>query len=564
MTIVDVYLMCVNRLWCQEHIDKVGKLPEAEQKLLELDVAIIGAGFSGMYMLHQIRDRLNLKTRVFEKADGVGGTWYWNRYPGARCDSESYYYSYSFSEELEQEWQWSSRYPGQAEILSYLDHVADRFELRPDIQFSTRIESLYFDEMSNRWHLKTEGQQEISAQFVVSAVGCLSTPNRPEFPGLDTFKGAWYHTGAWPHDGVDFSGKRVGLIGTGSTGIQATPVIASESDHLTVFQRTPNFSVPARNKPLDKKTAHDIKANYKEIRELCRSSGGGFPFAQVERLVEDVSEEERHKIYSDLWEQGGFRFGAESFGDLLSDQKANDTAADFIRAKICETVNDQNVAKKLLPNDHPYATKRPPIDTNYFETFNRDNVLLVDVRESPIEEITPAGLRTGDKEYELDILVFATGFDAMTGPLLSMDIHGSGGRTLAEAWQAGPRTYLGLQIAGFPNLFTITGPGSPSVLTNMPVAIEQHVEWISDCIEYLREHDLSRIEAKEASQEEWVGHVSEIASETLFPKANSWYMGANVPGKSRVFMPYVGGMDVYRDHCNEVVERGYEGFVLSR
>lgn len=537
-------------------------MSEADQKL-ELDVAIIGAGFSGMYMLHQIRDRLKLRTRVFEKADGVGGTWYWNRYPGARCDSESYYYSYSFSEELEQEWQWTSRYPEQPEILSYLDHVADRFELRPDIQFSTRIDSLHFDEASNRWNLKTDSQQEISAQFVVSAVGCLSTPNRPEFPGLDTFKGDWYHTGAWPHDGVNFSGKRVGLIGTGSTGIQATPVIAAEADHLTVFQRTPNFSVPARNKPLDKKTAADIKANYKKIHEQCRSSAGGFPFPQIERLVEDVSGEERQKIYSDLWEQGGFRFNAESFSDLLIDQKANDTAADFIRNKICEVVKDQNVAKKLLPYDHPYATKRPPIDTNYFETFNRDNVLLVDVRESPIEEITQVGLRTRKEEYELDVLVFATGFDAMTGPLLSMDIHGSEGQTLADAWRAGPRTYLGLQIAGFPNLFTITGPGSPSVLTNMPVAIEQHVEWISDCIEYLREHGLSRIEANEESQEEWVEHVSEIASETLYPKANSWYMGANVPGKSRVFMPYVGGMDVYRDHCNEVVESGYKGFVLS-
>lgn len=532
-------------------------------EILELDVAIIGAGFSGMYMLHRVRDMLKLKTRVFEAAGDVGGTWYWNRYPGARCDSESYYYSYSFSGELEQEWVWSSRYPGQPEILDYLVHVAERFDLKKDIQFDTWIEGLHFDDSTNRWNLTTEKGQKISAQFVVTAVGCLSARNTPDFPGLDSFQGDWYHTGAWPHEGVDFTGKRVGLIGTGSTGIQATPVIAAAAAHLSIFQRTPNFSVPARNAPLDPETAAEIKANYAEIRKQCRESSGGFPFLRIERLAQDVSDEEREKIYSELWEQGGFRFMAESFADLLSDQAANDTAANFIRDKIREVVKDKEVAEKLIPTDHPYATKRPPIDTDYFETFNRDNVKLIDVRNSPIEEITPRGVRTSDAEYDLDILVFATGFDAMTGPLLAMDIKGTAGKPLSEAWEAGPRTYLGLQVAGFPNLFTITGPGSPSVLTNMPVAIEQHVEWVTDCINYLRKHGLSRIEAREDAQEEWVKHVSEIADETLYPLANSWYVGANVPGKSRVFMPYVGGMDVYRQHCEDIVEKNYEGFALS-
>ena len=528
-----------------------------------LDVAIIGAGFSGLYALHRIRDQMGLKTRVFEAGDGVGGTWYWNRYPGARCDSESYYYSYSFSEELEQEWKWSSRYPAQPEILNYLEHVADRFKLLPDIQFNTRITSVHFDDANNRWNLTSENGEKTSAHFVVTAVGCLSTRNTPNFPGLDQFTGDWYHTGAWPHEGVDFSGKRVGLVGTGSTGIQATPVIAAEAKHLTIFQRTPNFSVPARNEPLSPEMAADIKKNYKEIRTACRTSGGGFPFVTIERLASDVTEEERQKIYSDLWDVGGFRFLAESFADLLIDEEANNTAAEFIRAKIRAIVKDPQVAEMLLPTDHPYGTKRPPIDTDYYETFNRENVELVDVRQAPIIEITQKGVRTKNAEYELDVLVFATGFDAMTGPLLGMDIRGSNQQTLSSAWEAGPRTYLGLQIAGFPNLFTVTGPGSPSVLTNMPVAIEQHVEWITSCIGYLREHGLTRIEAKDDAQEEWVRHVSEVADGTLYPKANSWYVGANVPGKSRVFMPYVGGMDVYRQHCDDVAENGYEGFVLS-
>ncbi|MDA1074912.1 MAG: NAD(P)/FAD-dependent oxidoreductase [Proteobacteria bacterium] len=529
----------------------------------QLDVAIVGAGFSGLYMLHRIRDLLKLETQVFEAADGVGGTWYWNRYPGARCDSESYVYSYSFSKELEQEWNWSSRYPEQPEILQYLNHVADRFDLRRSIQFETRVTSATFDETSSRWNLTTDTGEKVSARYLVSAVGCLSSSNTPDFPGLSSFKGDFYHTGAWPHEGVDFKGKRVGLIGTGSTGIQATPVIAAQAEHLTVFQRTPNFSIPARNAPLTSEAAREIKENYDRIRQTCRESDFGFPYEVSERLASEVSAEERNAIYSELWDLGGFRFFASSFGDILSDKAANDTAAEFVRAKIRETVKDPATAELLCPTDHPYGTKRPPIDTDYYQSFNRDNVTLVDVRTKPIVQITPAGLRTEDAEYDLDIIVFATGFDAMTGALLNMDIRGLNGTRLADKWADGPRSYLGLQIVGFPNLFTITGPGSPSVLTNMPVAIEQHVEWVSDCIDYMNRHGLSRIEATEDAQEEWVQHVWDEAQATLFPQANSWYMGANIPGKTRVFMPYVGGMTLYRDRCNDVAEHGYKGFALQ-
>ena len=535
----------------------------AANGVTHLDVAVVGAGFSGLYMLYRARDVMNLDVRVFEAADGVGGTWYWNRYPGARCDSESHVYSYSFSKELEQEWVWSSRYPEQPEILRYLNHVADRFDLRRSIRFQTRVTSASFDEGTNRWNITTNDGERVSARFLVSAVGCLSASNTPSFPGIETFSGECYHTGAWPHEGVDFAGKRVGLIGTGSTGIQAAPVIAAEAEYLTVFQRTPNYSIPARNAPLSDQKAAGIKADYESIRETCRSSDFGFPYLVTERLASDVTSDEREAIYQEQWDLGGFRFFAASFGDLLRDQAANDTAADFVRQKIRGIVNDPVTAELLCPNDHPYGTKRPPIDSGYYETYNRDNVSLVDVRSAPIVEVTAAGVKTEDAEYDLDIIVFATGFDAMTGALLNMDIRGVAGLRLADKWADGPRTYLGLQVVGFPNLFTVTGPGSPSVLTNMPVAIEQHVEWISECIAYLNNNGLSRIEATEQAQDEWVQHVWDEADETLFPLANSWYMGANIPGKTRVFMPYVGGLSQYRERCEEVANQGYTGFALQ-
>jgi cation diffusion facilitator CzcD-associated flavoprotein CzcO len=527
-----------------------------------LDAVIVGAGFSGLYALYRLRDVLGLDVRLYEAGDGVGGTWFWNRYPGARCDSESFYYSYSFSEELEQEWEWTSKYPEQPEILAYLNHVADRFELRRDIELSTRVTAARFDEATDRWELETENGERISARFFISAVGCLSAANVPDIPGLDDFTGDWYHTGAWPQEGVDFKGKRVGLIGTGSTGIQATPVIAAEADHLTVFQRTPNYTVPARNARLSPEEWAEIKRNYREIRRRTRESRAGFPYAPTERKAMDHSPEERQAILEQLWEDGGFKFMWGSFADLMTDKAANESAAEFVRSKIREVVKDPGVAERLCPTDHSYGSKRPPIDTDYYETYNRDNVSLVDIRRSPILEVTPTGIRTEDAHYELDTIVFATGFDAMTGSLLRIDIRGTGGERLADKWAAGPRTYLGLQIAGFPNLFTITGPGSPSVLTNMPVAIEQHVEWISDCLEYMRDQGMMRIEAKQDAQEAWVEHVNEVAKATLFYEAKSWYLGSNIPGKTRVFMPYVGGHLVYKKRCDDVARDGYKGFEL--
>jgi cation diffusion facilitator CzcD-associated flavoprotein CzcO len=530
----------------------------------DLDAIVVGAGFAGMYQLLCLRDRLGLSARVLEAGDGVGGTWYWNRYPGARCDSESHSYSYYFSKELLEEWQWSERYPEQPEIMRYMNYVADKFDLKRDIQFNARVTAARYGEAANRWTVETEAGDRFTATYLITGVGCLSSANVPDIPGRDSFAGDWYHTGQWPHDGVDFTGKRVGQIGTGSTGIQAVPVIARTAGHFTVFQRTANYSVPARNGPLSPEFKKYIRESHDEIRDVIQTTPNGHPFRIAERKVFDVSAEERQAIYEAAWEKGGLQFRA-SFQDLLVDKAANDTAAEFLKAKIRQIVKDPETARKLADIDHPYAAKRPPIDTNYFETYNRDNVTLVDVRATPIERISPKGIVTSDgREHELDIIVFATGFDAMTGPLLRMNIHGRGDLPLKQAWSAGPVTYLGLQVAGFPNMFTITGPGSPSVLCNMPVAIEQHVEWITDCIAHMREHGIARIEPDPAAADRWVAHVNEAANATLLPLAkHSWYLGANVPGKPRVFMPYAGGMTRYRAVCNDVAAKGYEGFVLD-
>lgn len=534
------------------------------QQAQAFDAIIVGAGFSGLYQLHVLRDRLGLSARVLEAGAGIGGTWYWNRYPGARCDSESYYYSYSFSKDLEQEWNWTERYPEQAEILRYLNHVADRFDLRRDILLEARVIEASFDAGANRWLVTTASGEQYSAKFLITAVGCLSTANIPNIAGLKTFRGEWYHTGQWPHEGVDFTGKRVGQIGTGSTGIQAAPVIARQAAHLTVFQRTPNYSVPARNGPMDIEAQKQIKADYDAIRQRSRTSTNGHPFEVSVRSALDVSPEERQALYEAAWQRGGLRFRG-TFKDILSNEAANETASAFIRSKIRSVVKDPDVAERLTPVDHPFASKRPPIDTDYFETFNRANVSLVDIRATPIQEITSTGLRTTDAAYDLDIIVFATGFDAMTGPLLALDIRGGNGVSLRDTWSAGPRTFLGLQTVGFPNLFTITGPGSPSVLTNMPTAIEQHADWIANCIRYMRERGLDRIEATAEASDRWVEHVNEAAHATLLPMASSsWYLGANVPGKPRVFMPYAGGMATYAALCEQVAVDGYTGFQLSR
>jgi cation diffusion facilitator CzcD-associated flavoprotein CzcO len=530
----------------------------------ELDALIIGAGFSGLYQLLCLRDRLGLKAQLLEAGGGVGGTWYWNRYPGARCDSESHSYSYYFSDELLQEWEWTERYPEQPEIVRYLNHVADKFDLKRDIRFDTRVVGARYDAAANRWQVETEGGERFTAKFLIAAVGCLSSANVPQIPGLESFAGRWVHTGQWPHDGVDFTGKRVGLVGTGSTGIQAAPVIAQTAGHLTVFQRTANYSVPARNGPLTREFQQHVKQSAAALRRVMHGTTNGHPFTIEDRSALEVTPDERQRLYEAAWQKGGLQFRA-TFRDLLVDKAANDTAAEFIRAKIRSIVKDPATAKILSDIDHPYAAKRPPIDTDYFETFNRANVSLVDLRATPIECITPTGIMTRDTEYPLDIIVFATGFDAMTGPLLRLDIRGRDGLALKDAWHAGPRNYLGLQVAGFPNLFTVTGPGSPSVLCNMPVAIEQHVEWITDCIAYLRANAIERIEPTEDAMERWVAEVNAAANATLLPQAkHSWYLGANVPGKPRVFMPYAGGMAHYRDICTGVAARGYEGFALSR
>jgi cation diffusion facilitator CzcD-associated flavoprotein CzcO len=532
-------------------------------KTTELDALVIGAGFAGLYQLHCLRDRLGLSVRALEAGGGVGGTWYWNRYPGARCDSESHVYWYTFSSELMREWEWSERYPGQAEILRYLNVVADKFDLKRDIQFNSRVTSAHYDEAANRWRVRTEHGETFITTFLVTAVGCLSTANVPRIPGLQDFNGDWYHTGQWPHGGVDFTGKRVGMIGTGSTGIQAAPVIAAQAQHLTVFQRTPNYSVPARNVPLTPEFKQYVKQNAPEIRTTTHQTYNGMAFKVEDRKAVETSPEERETIYEAAWQRGGLQFRA-AFQDMLVSKEANDTAADFIKRKIRSIVKDPKTAAILSDIDHPYAAKRPPIDTDYFETYNRPNVSLVDVKAAPIRRISEAGICTAATEYPVDIIVFATGFDAMTGPLLRMDIHGRHGVSLKDVWEAGPRSYLGLQVAGFPNLFTITGPGSPSVLCNMPVAIEQHADWITDCIDHMRAKGLERIEALPQAVEKWVAEVNEVASRTLLPMAkHSWYLGANIPGKPRVFMPYAGGMVRYREICQNVAARDYEGFALS-
>ena len=529
----------------------------------DVDAVVIGAGFAGMYMNIKLRDEQGLDVQVFEAGDDVGGTWYWNRYPGARCDSESYIYCYSFDKDLMQEWEWSGKYPEQPEILRYLNHVAGRHDVRRNTKFNTRVTAMTWDELAHRWTVETDQGDRVTARFVITAIGCLSSTQVPKIPGLDSFEGDWYHTGGWPHEGVDFTGKRVGVIGTGSSGVQSIPVIAKQAGHLTVFQRTPQYMVPARHGTVDKAFLDDVKTRYDEVYEKCRRSAGGQPYELLDRSALSVSDEERDAIFEAAWQEGGFKFVLNTFNDIGLDRRANDTAAEFIRRKIRETVQDPEVAEKLVPIDHPFTSKRALIDTNYFETYNRDNVSLVDIRHAPIVEITPTGIRTTEADYELDIIVFATGFDAMTGTYNRMNITGRDGRKLRDEWEHGPQTYLGASVAGFPNLFMITGPGSPSVLSNMPVSIEQHVEMYSELIEHMRANGLAVAEADEDAQEEWVAHVNEVASMTMFMLADSWYLGANIPGKPRVFMPYPGGVGAYRERCEQIAADGYRGFTFT-
>jgi cyclohexanone monooxygenase len=523
------------------------------------DAIVVGAGFAGLYMLHRLRG-LGLRTRVIESGSGPGGTWYWNRYPGARCDVQSMEYSYQFSDELQQEWRWSERYATQPEILRYVNHVADRFNLWPDIQFDTRVIAAHFDEAVKRWTVRLDSGAELSARFCIMATGCLSSANLPNIPGRDSFAGPTYHTGHWPHEGVDFTGKRVGIIGTGSSALQSIPLIAEQAAHLTVFQRTATYAVPAHNAPLDPAEEARIKAHYAEFRAHNWQEPFGVDFHQRPESALEVPAEEREREFEKRWAEGTLGFLA-AFRDLLTNQQANDYAAEFIRDKICSIVKDPATAEKLLPKQ-VVGCKRLCLDTNYYATFNRPNVTLVDVSETPIARITPTGLEVGDEAYAFDCLVFATGFDAMTGALDKIDIRGRGGLALKEKWHAGPRSYLGLATAGFPNLFTVTGPGSPSVLSNMLPTIEQHVNWIADCIGYLETHAKKLIEPQVEAEDAWVAHVNEVAGMTLYPRCNSWYLGANIPGKPRIFMPYIG-VPTYVEKCRQVVASGYEGFALS-
>jgi cyclohexanone monooxygenase len=530
----------------------------------QLDMVVVGAGFAGIYQLYKAR-KLGLTARVLEAGDGVGGTWFWNRYPGARCDVESLDYSYSFDKALEQEWDWSERYAAQPEILRYMNHVVDLFQLRDGIQVNTRVVAATFDESANLWTVKTNTGESIVAQHLVMATGCLSVPQKLEIPGLDAFKGKRFHSADWPTEGVDFSGMRVGLIGTGSSGVQMVPLIAEQARHLTVFQRTASYSVPAFNEPISPEALAEAKANYAERRARGREAVTGHYLIANNKSALEVSAEDRQKEFEFRWNGagGGFRM-LRAFNDLVRHPESNRYAAEFCRSKIRGIVKDPKTADLLCPReDLPFGGKRLCVDTDYYETFNRNNVALVDIKTTPIVRVTENGVETAAAKFELDALVFATGFDAMTGALTAIDITGANGEKLKSKWEAGPLTYLGISVAGFPNMFIVAGPGSPSVLSNMVHSIETHVDWIADLITCARDQGKQRIEANEQDESRWVAHLSDLAAKTLYPKGSSWYLGANVPGKPRVFMPYVAGVPEYRRVIEEVAAKNYEGFTIS-
>lgn len=526
------------------------------------DAVIIGAGFSGLYALYRLRTD-GYSVCVLEAGDAIGGTWYWNRYPGARCDIESMQYSYSFSEEIQQEWDWSQLYAPQAEILRYINFVADKLNLRRNIQLNTRVKSASFDEAENHWMITTEAGERFLSRFCIMATGCLSIPIVPTFEGLDEFRGQIYRTSEWPHQGVDLVGLRVGLIGTGSSGIQATPVIAEQAKHLYVFQRTPNYSIPAHNRPLEPNFVRGWKANYRERRLAARQTRNNWLNNAGTRPGSEATPEQRWQAFETRWATTGGLGFMHTYTDMTSDREVNADASNFVRAKIASIVRDPKTADMLTPKDYGIGGKRICVDTDYFQTFNRRNVTLVDIRSDPIERLTVEGLRTrSGRQCTLDVIVLAIGFDAMTGALLRIDITGRDGQTLRHKWQAGPTTHIGLAIAGFPNLFVITGPGSPSVFSNMVTSAEQHVDWVADCITYMKKNKHQTIDARADAEADWVAQVNEEASKTIFPTTNSWYVGANIPGKPRVFMPYLGGAAKYNEICQGVAENGYAGFIL--
>jgi cation diffusion facilitator CzcD-associated flavoprotein CzcO len=530
---------------------------------MAVDAVVIGAGFSGLYMLKKLRDDLGLSVRVFETGDGVGGTWYWNRYPGARSDSDSYVYGYTFDEQLWREWEWSERYPEQHEIRAYLEHVAERFDLTKDITFGTRVTGATFDEDANRWTVTTDGDETVTAQYLITGVGALSSSNIPDFPGLDSYTGETYHTGHWPHEGVDFTGKRVGVIGTGASAVQAIPLIAKEAADLTVFQRTANYIIPANNGPVPEEVKQARLADYAGIRERIHNSYFGFELVPLEKGALESTQEEVEAELQPRWDAGGFGIWLGCYVDIFFVDEANAKVRTFLHDRIREKVKDPATAELLTPKGYPFGVKRNPLDSGYFETFNEPHVHLVDVKSNPVAAITPSGVQLEDgAAYEFDAIVYATGFDAMTGPLNKIDIRGRGGELLRDKWAEGPRTYLGLTSAGFPNLFTLTGPQSPSVLSNMPVSIEQHVDFTARIIADLRARGAETIEPTVDAEDAWVQHCQDVVAPTLFQQADTWYMGANIPGKPRVFMPNLDFVGPYRAKCDEIVENGYPGFTF--
>ncbi len=515
-------------------------------------------------MLHKLRE-LGMTARVFEAGSDVGGTWYWNRYPGARFDSESYSYGYSFSKDVLNEWEWSEHFSAQPETLRYLNFVADKFDLRRDITFNTRIKEATFDDNSNSWNVISEDGSVARAQFLITAIGALSAPTWPAIRGLDTFEGEAYHTAEWPHEPVSFEGKRVGVIGTGATGVQVIQEVAKTAKHLTVFQRTANYCAPLMNSPIDAETQQQIKAGYDEIFARCAESNGAFLHKSIERNAVDVPEDERNATFEELYNKPGFAIWMGNYQDIVLDESANKMMSDFIRTKIRERVDVPLVAQMLCPKDHGFGMRRVPMETNYYEVYNQDNVELVDVKATPIDLVTERGLRIGERHFDLDVLICATGFDAITGAFDRIEFTGKNGVTLREAWADGPVTYLGMQTVGFPNMFTLVGPHNAATFCNIPRCIEQNVEWVADALAYMRDNNYECAEATEAAAASWTDHVYEMINMTLIPKADSWFMGVNhnLPNKKRTFLAYAGGAPRYREKCDEVAARGYEGFELK-
>ena len=531
-------------------------------KNVDVDVVVVGAGFSGLYLLYRLREA-GFSTRVFERGGDVGGTWYWNRYPGARCDVESLQYSYSFDEQLQQDWHWPEKFSAQPDILAYANHVADRFNLKKDIEFNIEVKASWFDENLKTWKITTNTGEEINAQYFIMATGCISTTQIPNIKGLSDYVGNTFHTGDWPHEEVDFSGQSIAVIGTGSSGIQSIPVLAKQAKKLTVFQRTPNYSIPSQNEPMTKKYERSWKDVYSERRKEMRYSAHGSLKDLNDVPALSVDEDQRQELYTKRWAIGGTGF-LGSFNDLLTNADANYTAAEYVRQQIKRVVKDKETAEILCPRSYPIGTKRICIDTGYFETYNRENVKLVDISKKPIQRLVTDGIIVDDQLYAFDSIIFATGFDAMTGSIFNVDIKGRDGLALKEKWNAGPKTYLGLMSASFPNLFMITGPGSPSVKSNMIMSIEQHVDLVIETLLSMRRKGLSVVEPELEAENKWVDHVQEVANKTLFPQANSWYMGANIPGKPRLFMPYIGGVGAYREICEEIVANNYRGFKFEK